>query len=515
MSKPKSILWNIMSNLSGFSVHAVVIFFLTPFVLHQLGDIRYGLWILTLSVTGHYGLLSLGLRGGINQYLTRYLANRDYTRMNGVASTAFIVLFVVGVVVVVVSILVALSLPYWVEIPAGLTDDIVWSLLIIGISSGIQMPLHVFSAIFPAAQRFDVTNAVEIITRLLSAGLIYFFVSSGYGLVGLSLATVSADFFGHFLRWRLAHKIIPDLKLSTNSYSQSQLKEMMSYGIWSFVIAVAASLFIGADALVIGAIMPVTAVAFYSLGAGLVRQLEGALRPIDQVFCPVATALDAEKDAISIRSMYLKASRLTMLALSVASVPAGLWANDFYRLWVGERYLLGDEFASVAVVFHILLAAMVARLIPAVGVQILLAIRRVKLLAIISIVEAGVNVAISIVLAYRYGLVGVALGTLISALLFRTVVVPWLVGRELKVPTRTFFIEAMLRPLLVSILLTLILVLFKSNIPPATSLSNLALSGLVAGISGLGLAFTIGLRREERQQYCYEPLLRARTKFKF
>ncbi|MEK6249136.1 MAG: polysaccharide biosynthesis C-terminal domain-containing protein [Planctomycetales bacterium] len=500
-----------MWNLGGFAVQAIVVFFLTPYVLHNLGDIRYGLWILAVSVTGHYGLLSFGIRGGLAQYLTRYLSSRDYQRMNDAASTALVILSLVGLAVVGVATTIALTLPKWVKIPAGLTDDIVWSLLIIGVAAGLQMPFHVYEAVYPAAQRFDITNIVAIATRLVSAGFIFASISLGYGLIGLSLSIVITDFLGHILRWKLAYRVIPELKISLRFFNKSRRNEMMSYGAWSFVISIAASIFIGSDAIVISATMPIAAVAFYSLAAGLVDQLEGALRRIDRVFFPLATALDAEGESELLREMYLTGSRMTLIAMTIVAIPTGLWAADFYRLWVGEKYVQGGEFTSVAVVFHILLAAMACRLLPVVGGQTLQAIRRVKPLAILAIIEAAANLVISIILVFHYGLIGVAVGTLISVVLFRTAAIPLLIGSELGVSLRTYFAACLYRPLLVSVALGLLLVLFKTNISPAQSFFGLALNGIFAALAGVAVAVVFGLRRDERQRYVFTPLRKVRV----
>jgi O-antigen/teichoic acid export membrane protein len=83
---------NIVSNWLGFAVQVAVAFFLTPFVLHSLGDARYGIWALVTGLTGYYGLLDLGFRSGITQYLTRHLATRDFEAMNRTASTAMVAL---------------------------------------------------------------------------------------------------------------------------------------------------------------------------------------------------------------------------------------------------------------------------------------------------------------------------------------------------------------------------------------------------------------------------------------
>ena len=89
MFSSRVIVRNIFSNWAGFAVQVAVTFFLTPFVLSHLGDARYGVWMLVMSVTGYYGLLDLGFRSGLTQYLTRYLAVGDIDRMNSTASSGF------------------------------------------------------------------------------------------------------------------------------------------------------------------------------------------------------------------------------------------------------------------------------------------------------------------------------------------------------------------------------------------------------------------------------------------
>ena len=46
------------------------------FILDSLGKTVYGIWVLAMSIVGHYGILDLGLRGGTTFYLTRYLIDR-------------------------------------------------------------------------------------------------------------------------------------------------------------------------------------------------------------------------------------------------------------------------------------------------------------------------------------------------------------------------------------------------------------------------------------------------------
>ena len=92
MSLTRRLIRNIASNWTGYVVQVAVGFFLTPFVVHSLGETQYGIWTLVVGLTGYYGLLDLGVASGMTQYLTRYLAAKDIDNLNRSASTGFVAL---------------------------------------------------------------------------------------------------------------------------------------------------------------------------------------------------------------------------------------------------------------------------------------------------------------------------------------------------------------------------------------------------------------------------------------
>ena len=67
---------------------------------------------------------------------------------------------------------------------------------------------------------------------------------------------------------------------------------------------------------------------------------------------------------------------------------------------------------------------------------------------------ATANVLLSVVLIQFYGLVGVALGTLVSTLVIRTFTIPILIGTQLNVSVWDYIRQTAFRPVLIAALLT-------------------------------------------------------------
>src|SRR5438270_11819810 len=69
--------------------NASVGIFLTPYVLHRLGDEAFGVWILTTNLVGYYGILAACVRSAILRYVSRNKELKDQKSVNEVVSTAF------------------------------------------------------------------------------------------------------------------------------------------------------------------------------------------------------------------------------------------------------------------------------------------------------------------------------------------------------------------------------------------------------------------------------------------
>ena len=199
---------NIVSNWCGFAVSAAVAFFLTPFVLHSLGDTRYGIWALVMGLTGYYGLLDLGFRSGITQYMTRHLATRNFKQMNRVASTALVVLVCCSGLIAIVSSVLSWLAPYIFTIPPDAVTEIRWCILVIGFTTAIQFVFFPFSAVFTATQRYDMANAISVPMRFATLRLTVAALNRGYGLIGLSAVNAGGELIGYSVRWRVAKRIL-------------------------------------------------------------------------------------------------------------------------------------------------------------------------------------------------------------------------------------------------------------------------------------------------------------------
>src|SRR5713101_2665114 len=82
------IIKNVGSSWFSLGVNVLVGIFLSPFILHRLGDAAFGIWVLIFSLTGYYGIFDFGIRSSIIRYVSKYTAKRDIDEVSRLINTA-------------------------------------------------------------------------------------------------------------------------------------------------------------------------------------------------------------------------------------------------------------------------------------------------------------------------------------------------------------------------------------------------------------------------------------------
>jgi O-antigen/teichoic acid export membrane protein len=505
MSRAALFLRNVASNWAGFAVNALVTLLLTPVVLHTLGASRYGIWILTSSIIGYYGLLDLGFRAGVTQYLTRYLALRDEARASECLSTAFVAFATIGLVVALLSVGAAVMAPTWFDISPEFRSEAVWCILIVGLSSAFQYAFFPFAAIFTAKQRFDIANLIGICSRLLTAAGVFIALKADMGLIGVSVATCGGSLIDYVVRWRVSRVMAPELQVSVRLASRGRLREVFSFGAWNFLISINFYAYHHLPNILIASLMRVAAVGHYSLVTGLATQINAVLNPVAQVLYPAAAGMHARGEHAELERLYHDGSRLMMLVMSTVVLIAGFYADDFYRLWIGESFLSGTPFQSVAFLLRLLLISVVANYVSAIGSQILTGAGHVRAVALALICGSALSLGVGVALMQPFGLAGLAIGTVTASIVIDLVVMPLLLKRFMGFSLWLFVRYACLRPAAVGVLQAAGLYAIRLGSHPQTWLA-LIIEGVMAGILCVAIILAIGVTRAERERFFFAPL---------
>jgi O-antigen/teichoic acid export membrane protein len=441
-AKRSSALLNVLANWGAFICGAVVSFFLAPYIVHRLGDTVYGIWALVGSVTGYLGLLDLGVRSAVTRYLARYAAEGDTEGANRMASSALALFSVSGLIALLAAATLAAVMPIFFQLsPAYLTAARL-AVLIGGATVGVSLFAGVFGGTIAGLQRFTMLSGVDVTLELIRAAAVWLSLGHGGGIVQLALIQLTVSLVRLTIYRQLCRRLLPWLRLSVASVGRDAIKTIISFSGYATLLHSSGMLILYSDSLVIGAMLPVTAVTFFAIGASLTEYARTVVSGISQTLTPMASAAQAVSPH-EVSRLFRRSVRLGTLAVLPILVTFLVRGPTFIELWMGASY----REASGSV-----LRLLTISLCFAASYQIVTAtmmgLNRHRSMALIYLGEGVINLVLSLALARPLGIIGVALGTAIPRLIVSCYFGPGFAREVLQVSRTTFALDAWLRPLL-------------------------------------------------------------------
>lgn len=432
---------NVFSNWGCYVVATGVNFFLSPYVVRHLGNTAYGVWILILALTGYLGLLDLGVRGAVTRYVAKFHSQTDHERASNTASSAMAIFSTAGLLAIVTSALMAGLVVGRLDIPPQFMTAARFVLVITGLNIATSLINGVYGGVLVGLQRFELTNAIEVSINVLRAGATVLSLHLGYGIK--TLAVIQLGFT--LIRWManifLVRRLYPQLKIHLSLADRAGVNLIFSFSVFSFLLHVSGSLIYASDNVVIGAYLPVTAVTFYVIGGNLIEYTRTLVSGISQTMTPLASSTEARSDHDRVRMVVLLSSRAASMVVFPIAITFMLRGSGFINLWMGPQY--GELSGKVLWILSLTLLLWAGNSVTAGS---LLGLSKHKPIVPILLAEGICNLALSIYLVKRMGIVGVAWGTVVPGLFSSVLFWPWYIRRAVGIKPLQYAVSAWIRP---------------------------------------------------------------------
>jgi O-antigen/teichoic acid export membrane protein len=436
MASKKRFALNVIMNWIAMGVGMVVPFFLTPFVIRHLGVTAYGIWILAAATVSYLSVLDMGLRSAVIRFVSKAEAqNRPEDATTAIGAAVWVrVLISAGVAVL--SVVLALIFPHLFKIPAAMQHAARITVLMCALGIAITLVSGVFGAVLAATHRFDVLSSISAVQTLARAGGVLLILSSGHGLIPLACWEVTIALLGGLATIGIALKLFPPCRVGVVRPDTAILKMIWSYSVTTFIFIIAVQVIVNTDNLVVGAFLSVGLVAFYSIGGSLMTYSSQVVSAVSTTFTPMASNLEAGGQIEGLQRLLLRGTQGTLGIALPISLALALRGKTFIGLWMGPQY---SEISGT--VLQILIISQFFGIADGTAASIMMAIDKHKPLAQWAVVEAVLNLGLSIVLVKTIGIYGVAWGTSIAMAFVHLSFWPRYVRKVLNIPMRKFLWE--------------------------------------------------------------------------
>lgn len=472
---------------------ACIGFYLSPIILHALGNYDYGIWEIVFSIIGYMGILDLGLQPAIVRFVARYSALKDRERLQKIYSTSIAFLGAVGVVLCLGMWVAAFVAPPFLSPPDGERGRYFWFIGIIAFQLLIVFTGSVFDCYLKGLQHYTIIAKVNLICLIIGAVIVAIFLTHGYGLITLAIVDVSSRLIKFsFFAWWLSRPNNGGFLFCRNDISRETLSEMFSFGVKNLVYALAVRMASATDPILIGGYLGAAVVPFYVIPANLLGYGRGLVTQASEVLMPYFSEMDAHGDRDATRRAFYKTSRYTIGVIAPMFLGIVALGPEFITLWIGPEYAK----RGTGVLYLLVAASMVGFINPN-GAKYLIASNQHGILAKVALISASINVGLSMALVPFFGIEGTAAGTLISYSLSEPYMLK-VVCRILNISVWEYLKQAVLPVMPAAFALLAVLYLWKANwLVDSYMVLFLAASSSV--MLYITLSFYTVLEREDRE----------------
>lgn len=425
---------NLLANWTSHGANLLVMFFLSPFIVNELGPAQYGIWSLLTVLTGYLGVLDMGVRASTGRHVVLYLGKGDAEALDETIRTGIGFFTALGGVLVAVGVVLGLLFPEVFEkVPPEYHNLARVLLPVLAANVWLSAFRVVLASVLTAHDRFDLARGADVVSLALRTGGTLWALVEGWGIVGLTLAVVGSNAVGLLMTYGLARRVYPALRVAPPLFRSRRLKELFGYGLAASVVAVSVKVIGQTDLVIVGAAIDVASVTVYSVGAMLVYYSWSFVSQVGHTFFPPLQRAVARGEKGDTRWLYFRQVYLAMLFTVPVYIGLGVFGREFISLWMAGPKFDSDAVTGAALVMLILSVAKLPLAFSFGSRHLLAAAGSIRINAVMALTEATTNVGLSVAFAVGlgWGIHGVAAGTLVARLATTTFVQPYLACRKL------------------------------------------------------------------------------------
>lgn len=345
----KAVVKNAARNLLGQGLPLVVAFYCIPQLISVLGVERFGFLTLIWVVVGYLSIFDLGLGQALTKLVAEQIGHGEHDKIPALFWTAMWLMCGLGVAGLLIA---EMAIPYLMNGVFNLSSEFKQEAQSALSVAALSLPFVIVSTgsrgVLEAFQRFDLVNWVRIplgIFTFAAPLLVASYLSNELSVIAAVLV------FGRFVflcstMW-LCCKIIPALR-PLQKIQKALLIPLFGFGGWMTLTNLIGPMMVYLDRFVIGALISMSAVAYYVTPYEVITKLwilPGALIGVLFSAFAVNLARHVERTVNQFRNamdgIFLLMLPITMLMIA--------YAHEGLTLW------LGYDFAIHAVrVFQIL-----------------------------------------------------------------------------------------------------------------------------------------------------------------
>jgi O-antigen/teichoic acid export membrane protein len=415
---------NTALNLFGQVAPLLVAVIAVPILIRSLGSDRFGVLTLAWALIGYFGLFDFGIGRALTQAASEAIGRGDSQRMRDASTAAIGATFLLGVAGAAIMASLTPWLAYHLlKMDVALRHEAAVSFYLLAVSLPFVLSTVAFRGLFEAHQHFGLATALRLPFSLFNFVGPLLILPFSHSLVPIVATLVVGRVLTSCAHIIFGVRRYPWLRV-IDFRNVRAVVPLFRLGGWMTVSNVISPMMVNLDRFAIGALLSMTAVAYYVTPFELAVKLLFIPAAVLGVFFPAFASMfvqDRERTAL----MLDRAGRFLLFVMFPVVLVLVTLAHEGLLLWVGGEYA-----RQSTVVLQLLAIGVLINSFGQIPFALLQATGRADLTAKLHMAELPLYALMIFAFARWFGLAGVALAWTLRIAL-DTCVLSWLTKVQL------------------------------------------------------------------------------------
>lgn len=345
LSDKKLLSKNTALNLAGQVVSSLVALVTIPYVVHGLGQERFGVLSIFFMLLAYLNILDFGFSRATTKYVVDAIAKSDHRAIPALIWTTLVSQAAVGLVVGIVAGIATPRLAGTVlRMSTTAANETRSLLLLLSCSAPVLICTGGLRAVIQGSQRFDLLNAVKVPTSSLMVLLPALGVKVGCGLVGIGWMLVLLIGASGLVYFAVCVHIFPSV-LQRPVPSKAVFKKLLPYAGWVTAANSLVPLIASVDRFLIGSLRSVSTLGLYSPIFEIVNRLQIVPGNLGLTIFPALVTAGAS-DLTSAENLCGRSMKYLSALMAPGVFLLALFSRDILQAWLGSLYAT-DELSLV------------------------------------------------------------------------------------------------------------------------------------------------------------------------
>lgn len=328
---------NTAFNFIGSLGPLLVALLVTPLVIHGLGVERFGILSLAWAILWYSSYFDLGLTRATTKFASEAISRGQPEKIPAILWTSLGIQTLLGfLATAIVTLLSPVLVSRVLHIPAGLAREAELTFFGIGLTIPFFLIVGILSALLAGVHRFDLVNGVKIPGNSMMFLLPALGVYLGYRLPGIILLLLLSRVAMALALLFMCMRVFPGL-VRGRKHDETITLPLLRFGSWVMVCNVLIPILVYIDRFVIGAVLSMAEVAYYSVPYEVASRLQVVPASVAGALFPALSSLSGQ-DSNRLKNLYAHSLKTVVLLIVPTALLLAMFAQEGLRIWVGPTF---------------------------------------------------------------------------------------------------------------------------------------------------------------------------------